>query len=148
MWEAYVMRQDISHPVGWETGRPSEPAFMDLNLHATRDGSLPKASVWQDDGAEPMNPCRLLVAHEEPTIAPGEPLEKHAGLGPTAAPAGSGSVRPVASDLDAFLVGSQGMRFKGAMPAEQLELLHWSLSNVEAILSEPRPQVGTPSTQS
>ena len=34
MWEALVVRQDISHKPGWETGRPSEPAFMDM-----RDGS-------------------------------------------------------------------------------------------------------------
>ena len=36
MWEAYVLRQDISHPKGWETGRGSEPDYMDMNLHSTR----------------------------------------------------------------------------------------------------------------
>ena len=48
---------------GWETGRPSEPAFMDLNLHATRDDKyVPKAVVWQYDARRPLNPRGLLVA--------------------------------------------------------------------------------------
>jgi hypothetical protein len=41
LWEVYVMRQDISHPAGWETGRPSEPDYMDMNLHSTRKGTSP-----------------------------------------------------------------------------------------------------------
>ena len=36
LWEAYVMRQDISHPPGWETGRGSEPDYMDMNMMSTR----------------------------------------------------------------------------------------------------------------
>ena len=55
--QVFMWRADISHEKGWETGRPSEPAFMDLNLHATRDvSSLPRAAVWQDDVDEPMWP--------------------------------------------------------------------------------------------
>ena len=117
MWEAYVVRQDIRHKEGWETGRASEPAFMDLNMHAVRDGKEPRAAVWQDDGQDPMNPRRLLIAHVSPE-----------------------SVKPVASDIDAFLIGSKGMKFHEPLPAEQCELLDWCLSNVESVLQSPGPQ--------
>ena len=96
-WEAFVARQDISHQEGWETGRASEPAFMDLNLHATRDHSpsAPKAVVWQFDAERPMNPRGLLMAYEEATV------------------------KPVASDIDAFVVGSRGVTFD-PLPEEQV----------------------------
>ena len=81
------MRADISHVEGWETGRASEPAFMDANLHATREVNVHhQAVVWQYDVDNPMNPRGLLVAYEEDTV------------------------KPVASDLDAFCFGSQNMR--------------------------------------
>ena len=82
------MRQDISHKKGWENGRPSEPAFMDMNLHATRSDKLPKAVVWQYDTDNPMNPRGLLVAYEEEQIL------------------------PVVSDFDPFLIGTRGVSFK------------------------------------
>lgn len=34
--EAYIMLPDLSPMIGWETGRASEPAFMDMNLHSVR----------------------------------------------------------------------------------------------------------------
>ena len=41
LWrEVYIMRADISHIEGWESGRASEPAFMDANLHATREDNV------------------------------------------------------------------------------------------------------------
>ena len=129
--EAYIMRRDISRTGEWQTGRESRacgdvskplgtrtcvsdvrsvnafpcarcvacavPPFMDLNLYATRNGSRPLAVIWQDDGEDPMNPVRLLVAHMEE----------------------NGSVRPVASDLDAFLIGSKGMARAEATRAAQ-----------------------------
>eukprot|EP00966_Prymnesium_polylepis_P239761 5544453-Prymnesium_polylepis.1 len=63
-FEAYITRQDISPREGWESGGPSEPAFMDLNFRTTRqdagvDG--PKAVVWQYDAVDPMNPQGLLL---------------------------------------------------------------------------------------
>ena len=62
LWEAYVMRQDISHPPGWETGRASEPDYMDLNLHATREASSdqPRVVCYQIDEKLPMNPRGLV----------------------------------------------------------------------------------------
>ena len=61
---------------------------MDFNLHATREhsGSSPKAVVWQFDEARPLNARGLLVAYAE------------------------SEVRPVVSDMDAFLIGSRGMQ--------------------------------------
>ncbi|CAK9008301.1 unnamed protein product [Durusdinium trenchii] len=44
MKEAYIMRPELSPMVGWETGRQSEPAFMDMNLHSTRGNSTPVVS--------------------------------------------------------------------------------------------------------
>ena len=117
LWQAYVVQQDISHPPGWETGRPSEPAFMDLNLHATRDGGLPLAVLWQYDVDNPLNPRGLLIAHEEAV-----------------------GVRPVASDMDAFLVGSKGMGPTEPIPPDQVELVKWSLKQLDGVLAEPKSQ--------
>jgi hypothetical protein len=99
-WEVFVVRQDISHPAGWETGRGSEPAFMDANLAATRGPSKPSAVLWQYDDENCMNPRGFLIAYEER------------------------QVRPVASDLDAFLVGSKGMSFE-PLQSEQVDLVDW-----------------------
>ena len=90
-----------------------------LNLHATRslpdpDGP-PRAVVWQHDAQRPLNPRGLLVALEEAEI---------------------GRVRPVASDFDAFLVGSRGIRFE-ALPEDQVKLVRWLISNIEGVLAEP-----------
>lgn len=95
LWEAYVVRQDISHPSGWETGRASEPAFMDLNLHAVREDTHPKVVMWQFDLEKAMNPRGLLIAYEE------------------------GQVNPVCSDFDCFLIGSKGVSFE-PLPDEQV----------------------------
>jgi hypothetical protein len=69
------MRQRIEPASGWETGRASEPAMMDLNLHATRDdfvnpGVQPKVVVWQHDADAPLNPRGFLVAYEEACYLP------------------------------------------------------------------------------
>ena len=34
LMEVYIYKADVSPVVGWETGRESEPAFLDMNLHA------------------------------------------------------------------------------------------------------------------
>ena len=63
--EAYIIRQDLSHPPGWETGRPSEPDYMELNLRSTRhwgDDDQPRVVVYQLDEGKPLNARGLLVA--------------------------------------------------------------------------------------
>ena len=47
MREAYIMRADISPMIGWETGRPSVPQFMDMNLHSVRGDSKPSVVLYQ-----------------------------------------------------------------------------------------------------
>jgi len=118
VWQAFVVPADISHPEGWETGRASEPAFMDLNLHATRDAMEPLAVVWQLDSSRPMNARSLLMAHQDEARG----------------------VMPVVSDIDAFLIGSRGMAPGPAISEDQVELVRWSLANIESVLREPKPQ--------
>ena len=91
---------------------------MDLNLHATRSLESeacagPKTVVWQYDVDDPMNPCSLLVAYAE---------EK---------------VLPVASDFDAFIVGSRGIAYD-TLSEDQVETLKWCVGEVEGILDAPR----------
>ena len=118
LWEACVMRWDITRTGELVTGRVSEPAFMDLNLKALRDGSSPSAALWQDDVEDALNPLRLLMAHEE---------DVH-------------GVRPVASDLDAFLIGSKGMDPGPPIADDQVDLSRWLLSKMDEVLSTPSRQ--------
>ena len=112
LWEIYVENADISHPVGWETGRKSEPAFMEMNLKGLTTPSAPTVVLYQFDKEKPMNPRGLLIAYEEKT--------PH-------------QVKPVVSDLDCFLVGAKGKDFN-RLPAEQIKLVGWELENIEAML--------------
>ncbi|CAJ1429005.1 unnamed protein product, partial [Effrenium voratum] len=112
MREVYIMRHDISPVLGWETGRDSEPAFMDMNLHAVRDKSLPEVVLFQHDATDPMNPLGLLIAYAE------------------------SAVKPVVSDFDTFTVGSRGFSYS-PIPEKQIELIHWSLKHTEELLQQP-----------
>ena len=48
--DAFVLRQDLTREGRWRTGRASEPAYLQLNLHAARKPlSLPRVVVWQHD---------------------------------------------------------------------------------------------------
>ena len=115
MLECYVMRPDISPVIGWETGRASEPAFMDMNLHSTRGDSSPTVVVYQYDLADPMNPNGLLVAYAEE------------------------QVKPVVSDFDTFTVGSRGMRYEQT-PKDQLSLVSWALEHTNSLLGDLNSQ--------
>jgi hypothetical protein len=109
--EAYIMRPDLSPVVGWETGRPSVPQFMDMNLHGVRGNSSPKVVLLQHDLADPMNPHGLLIAYAEK------------------------DVKPVCSDFDTFTVGSKGIRYE-ALPPDQVSLVHWELDQCEHVCKE------------
>jgi hypothetical protein len=61
--DAYVRRADVRPMVGWETGRDSEPAFMNMNLHTLRGTSSPTVVLLQHDTLEAMTPRGLLVAY-------------------------------------------------------------------------------------
>lgn len=110
--EAYIVRPDITFQVGWETGRVSEPAFMEMNLHAVRSKNRPKVVLYQHDTGNPMNPHGLLIAYAE------------------------AMVKPVVSDFDTFTVGSRGMIYE-PICEEQQALMRWSLERTEEILFSP-----------
>ena len=115
--EAFVKRQDVTRSGDWETGRPSEPDYMDLNLHSTRHASddQPRVVVYQscDEADAVLSPQGLLVAYEE-----------------------HGKVLPVASDFDAWSIGSRGVAYPN-MPVDQLPFLESLLRNINKILSTP-----------
>lgn len=111
--EGYIMRQSIVFMSGWETGRVSMPAFMDMNLHTVRDPETdPKVVLYQFDTDNPMNPHGLLVAYAESTV------------------------KPVVSDFDTFTVGSRNMQYK-PLEQNQLDLAHWLLDRTREILADP-----------
>jgi hypothetical protein len=110
--EVYITRADVSPIVGWETGRDSEPTFLDMNLHALRDGGEPPVVLYQSDLKDPMSPHGLLMAY----------AEEH--------------VTPVVSDFDTFLVGSRGVRYEPT-PPKQVSLMRWALERTTALLAEP-----------
>lgn len=110
--EVYLMQPDLSPVMGWETGRRSEPAFMDMNLHAIRDASTPRVVLYQFDKSDPMNPRGLLIAYAEE------------------------QVKPVVSDFDTFTVASKGMSYE-AVPEDQVKIVVWMLEHAENVLSTP-----------
>jgi len=100
--------------MGWETGRQSEPDFMNMNLHALRESVPPKVVLFQFDKNEPMNPRGLLIAYQET------------------------QVKPVVSDFDAFLIGRCGAPFsESELAKDQQEVAAWSLDQSLEILRTP-----------
>lgn len=110
--EAYIMQPDIVPRVGWETGRASEPAFMDMNLHAVREVSEPKVVLYQFDESDPFNCRGLLIAYAEQFV------------------------KPVVSDFDTFTVGSTNVEYE-PLPANQAALAKWSLEHAKKVISDP-----------
>jgi len=109
--EVYIMQPDLSPVVGWETGRNSEPAFMDMNLHSTREVGEAAVCVMQWDLSDPLNSAGLLVAYAEQRVL------------------------PVVSDFDTLLVGSEGsFQYKEPIPNAQVNLVRWALKHCEAIM--------------
>jgi len=132
LWQAYVMDKDISRPQGsdYYTGRPSQPAFQDMNLIAiykTRKNQTasrkckkgePRVVLWQtkthddnDVSSDPLDPRGLIMAYEE-----------------------QGRVLPVVSDFDCFTMGTRGIRYDTALPKDQMELMQWCVSQIEIVL--------------
>ena len=112
MREVYIVRPDISPTVGYETGRDSEPAFLDMNLHSLRGGSSPNVVLYQFDKRDAMNPLGMLMAYAE------------------------AEVKPVVSDFDTLLVGSRGVRYE-MTPPDQVELMQWALDHTAQLLADP-----------
>lgn len=117
-WDMYVTRKDITRKGELDTGRPSEPAFQDMNfaaIHRKIEEGEPRAVVWQqapDD--DPLCSQCLLMAYEE-----------------------HGRVLPVVSDFDCFMVGTRGVRYNRELPPEQIKTVDWCLTQIEKILDGP-----------
>merc|ERR1719198_2607763 len=111
------MSPDIVPRVGWETGRASEPAFMDMNLHAVREVSEPRVVLYQFDEGDPMNPRGLLIAYAEQFV------------------------KPVVSDFDTFTVGSTNVKYE-PLPANQAGLAKWSLEHAKSVISKGPSEEG------
>lgn len=116
--EAYIMRSDLSPWMGWETGRRSEPMYMDMNFHSLLEPSEPRVVLYQMDDSEPMNPRGLLVAYAEQYV------------------------KPVVSDFDTFLVASQGMKYE-YLPEDQAKLVIKSLECTKKIFETPNTDTWT-----
>jgi len=116
--EVAMLGRDISRPAGseWDVGRNSEPAFQDMNSACIRafDGAMHRAVILQMDDSDPLRPQTLVVAYEE-----------------------HGRVIPVASDFDAFLVGTRGVNFHEPLPADQVSMMADMIEEINSILSSP-----------
>lgn len=109
----YIMEPPLAHTVGWETGRPSVPAFMNMNMHAVREQTLPKVVLYQFDSENALNPHGLLIAYAETFV------------------------KPVVSDFDTFTIGSKGFNYATLAPDQQ-KLAMQALKHTENILEKKK----------
>ena len=170
-WNGLILPQDITRGSDTETGRPSLPGFQDANMktlkvacdtlksknHSSSSSSLSflsksdlnsgddtmdfswhsnntsasSLSLSDEDDDKPVpvvlqydksNPCRaqtLVMAYEE-----------------------SGTVTPVVSDFDNFLLGwrREALWFGCNLPLEQEDLMMWSIDHVENLLQEQQQE--------
>eukprot|EP00980_Cylindrotheca_fusiformis_P012605 scaffold3084_cov144-Cylindrotheca_fusiformis.AAC.53 len=124
-WEGLVVRRNIERVKGseYDTGRPSDPNFQNMNFAALRPKqavdrkppqSRPVLSQYVDPNdkeSDPLNPLDLLMAYEE-----------------------DGRVMPVVSDFDCFMVGTRGVKYEKPIPNDQLAVSKWCIDRIESIL--------------
>ena len=154
-WEGMIIQNShitsISRDVGtqgelYNTGRPSVPQFQDMNFDAIRKHvpakGKPRPVIFQYDtraryndsnsklgsgenknnhgtttssiAGSPMNPFTLLMAYEESEFS---------------------RVLPVVSDFDCFLVGTRGVNYTVPIHDDQLDVMKWSIQQIETIMS-------------
>lgn len=127
-WHAVVVPQDITRTDdpetdGTATGRASSPGFQDANMDtlkkatkgAAKRGNSPLPVILQYDKDRPMRPQTFIVAYEE-----------------------NGTVTPVVSDFDCFLLGwrREALWFGCNLPRQQEDLMMWCVDKIEEILSD------------
>lgn len=110
--EVYIMKPDLGFRVGWDTGRPSEPVYMNMNLHSVRSNVPPKTVIYQFDQLDPLNPQGLLLAYAEDYVL------------------------PIVSDFDMFTIGTRGRQCE-RLDQGQLNIVMRMLDSVEMILQSP-----------
>lgn len=121
-WAGYVKDANIERDETTATGRPSVPGFQDANLKTLKSATdqIPKPSpmpvVFQYNEKDPLDPLYLLMAYEE-----------------------NGSVMPVVSDFDGFLLGwrREALWFGCNLPRDQEELMLWCVDRIEEIMDSP-----------
>lgn len=159
-WEAYFVRQDCTRNPGsiYDSGRPSQPAFQDMNFAALRaepHEGAPKAVINQNaDRDDPMNPFELLMAYEEKGTLSVCMVDASyccgvcdfqacshfllLRLSPSFHPllyfANAGRVLPVVSDFDCFLVGTRRVQYSMPLASDQLEVLRWCVNKIETVV--------------
>lgn len=116
LWKGLVETTDISRKTGstYDTGRASQPAFQDMNFSSLRrrHSGEPLPVLIQKSINNPFDPRMLVMGYEE-----------------------EGKVVPVVSDFDCFLIGSKHFSYEDPMLLEQVELMHWCVSQIEWILA-------------
>ena len=85
-----------------------------------------------------MRPPPRGLSCVRPGLRHGVPIPLAGGL--LVAYEEGGSVLPVVSDFDAFLVGSKGVEYP-SVPPEQVQFLHSLTGHVEGILKQPGEKV-------
>ena len=126
-WEAYVTIQDITRDDVTATGRPSTPGFQDANLKTLKvackkkPSPMPVIVQYDNDAENSMKPQTLVMAYEE-----------------------NGTVTPVVSDFDGFLLGwrREALWFGCNLPREQEDLMIWCVNQIGEIL-DSRPTADT-----
>jgi hypothetical protein len=128
-WLGCVTNQDITRGADTETGRPSMPGFQDANLktlkvacHAVPSPNpMPVVLQYNKNPENAMQPQYLIMAYEE-----------------------NGSVTPVVSDFDGFLMGwrREALWFGCHLPRDQEDLMLWCVDRIEQIL-DSKPSTDT-----
>jgi hypothetical protein len=116
-FEAYINKQDITRDGSeYESGRPSEPTFQDMNGACVRKykGSGPRAVVLQTCISEALCPQSLVVAYKE-----------------------DGCVTPVVSDFDCFILGTRGVVNDAPLLDDQVELTKRFMGDIKKIHENP-----------
>ncbi|KAG7340934.1 hypothetical protein IV203_030549 [Nitzschia inconspicua] len=143
-WHATVANANISRDgTGTETGRPSTPGFQDANMITLRVACStvtqphPMPVVVQSlccDFTEELN----LDNHDIKTAATMEQALNPLYL--VMAYEENGTVTPVVSDFDGFLMGwrREALWFGCNLPREQEDLMMWCVEQVESILERQK----------
>ena len=121
-FDVFITNQNISRcGYNYETGRPSEPAFQDMNAMCVRGkhykGYGPRAVIFQTSETRALLPQSLVIAYEE-----------------------NGTVTKVASDFDCFTIGTRGVTYDQPLPDNQVEKLKSLVDNIETVLEKPCAQ--------
>jgi hypothetical protein len=121
--QVYILYANISQPVGYETGRPSSAFLQEANFESLRNGAKkfldaetnrketgPYAVLYQLDEANPLNPITLVMSYRN-FVSP-----------PVRTDPNSVTVKPVVSDFDLLLMGTDGASSKDPLITKKFEI--------------------------